>query len=1045
MNGIGFVNRLITCRSILVAVLLAWSATIGGLAWWHNAEHAAKRSEMAGILAQACYEKEGGTSMTMPVDSVWRAETQEIHEASIALGGIWLIGVLAIVLGAIARDIMQRKKSEEQLAHFSAIVDSSHDAIIGKTPDGIVTSWNHGAELLYGYMAAEMIGQPISALIPPDRPNEIEALLVTLKDGGRLEQYDTVRRRKDGTLVDVSLTLSPIRDNRGTIIGASAIAHEITNRKRAEEAICQSEEKLANIIRNAAEGIYTLSLDGVLTFVSPAWTGKLGYDASEIEGQGFAALVHPDDAEICHGAIRRLLATGTPQEGTYRIRHKDGSWRWHHSIGSLVKDRQGCPAYFVGLVEDITERLRAEELLRASEEKYRNYINNSPAGVFVTDSTGRYLEVNASACRLLGYTEEELTQIGILEIVAPEHRQSAMRTFHVAMQTGSAVSGEFCFLRKDGSRFFMSVDAVRVHNDRTIAFCLDITQRMNAEQSLKQSSEALHQINQKLDEARKNAEAAEQEVRKGRDLLQAVIDGIGTPITLIDRNHRILLANRTVRELAGGIDPVANGRKCHQNSHGQDTPCDGQDHPCPLNMALESKRPAKVVHRHYDFRGKESTVEVTATPIVDGNNEIQHVIESCYDITELKRVETELRNAKQAAEAANRAKSEFLANMSHEIRTPMTAILGFTDILLDNSATDIAIEAGQTIKRNGEHLLSIINDILDLSQIEAGKCNVGLQKCSPRQIASEVVGLMTVRADAKGLPLTWEVEGDVPETITTDPVRLRQILLNLVSNAIKFTEVGNVRIVLGSVPALKCNAKLTFDVIDTGIGISEEQLGLLFRPFSQADNSSTRRFGGTGLGLAISKRMAEMLGGDILVRSSLGQGSAFSLSIVIGNLDGALMTRVPDKPSAAKETAVNSEPRLTCRILLAEDGPDNQRLISYLLRKAGAEVTGAENGQIACELALAAQEAGNPFDLILMDMQMPVMDGYEATRELRNAGYEGPIIALTAHAMQDDRQKCLDAGCDDFITKPIDPRSFVESLGAWTETGRGEIRYLPAE
>ena len=219
----------------------------------------------------------------------------------------------------------------------------------------------------------------------------------------------------------------------------------------------------------------------------------------------------------------------------------------------------------------------------------------------------------------------------------------------------------------------------------------DVTERRNAEQELRDYASSLEVANRTIQAAQEIAEAAEHEVRKGRDLLQAVVDGIGTPITLIDRNYQILLANRTVRELAGGIDPVANSRKCHQISHGQDTPCEGQHDPCPLKMALESRRPAKVIHRHSDFRGKESTVEVTATPIVDDNNEIRYVIESCYDITELKRVETDLRNAKQAAEAANRAKSEFLANMSHEIRTPMTAILGFADILLDNVATEEAV------------------------------------------------------------------------------------------------------------------------------------------------------------------------------------------------------------------------------------------------------------------------------------------------------------------------------------------------------------------
>ena len=458
-----------------------------------------------------------------------------------------------------------------------------------------------------------------------------------------------------------------------------------------------------------------------------------------------------------------------------------------------------------------------------------------------------------------------------------------MAIHHDAFHTNSAVSGELCFVRKNGSRFYISVDAVKVQEDRVVGFCLDITERINAERSLQQTSEALRKANKGLEEACGKARSAEHEVRKSRDLLQSVIDGIGSPITLVDRNYQILLANRTVRELAGGTNPVANSRKCHQISHGQDTPCEGQHDPCPLKMALESRRPAKVVHRHYDFKGEESIVEVTATPIVDDNNEIPYVIESCYDITELKRVETELRNAKQAAEAANRAKSEFLANMSHEIRTPMTAILGFANILLDEVATQEAVESARIIKRNGEHLLVLINDILDLSRIEANKCTVDLQKCSPNEIGAEIVSLMQVRADAKRLPLTLEVRSDVPGTIASDAIRLRQILVNLIGNAIKFTEAGSVRVVMRLDSTPGSDAKLIFDVIDTGIGLSEEQIGLLFRPFSQVDGSAHRRFGGSGLGLAISKRMAEMLGGDIAVRSSPGQGSTFSVSIRLGD------------------------------------------------------------------------------------------------------------------------------------------------------------------
>jgi signal transduction histidine kinase/ActR/RegA family two-component response regulator len=407
------------------------------------------------------------------------------------------------------------------------------------------------------------------------------------------------------------------------------------------------------------------------------------------------------------------------------------------------------------------------------------------------------------------------------------------------------------------------------------------------------------------------------------------------------------------------------------------------------------------------------------------------------EVAERKRTETELAAAKQMAEAANRAKSDFLANMSHEIRTPMTAILGFADILSWNPLDKETAEAAQTIKRNGEHLLSLINDILDLSKIEAGKEDLDLQECSPHQVATEVISSLKVRADAKKLSLDLEYCAEVPRTITTDPSRLRQILVNLIGNAVKFTEVGGIRVVVRSDNAPNEVSVLAFDVIDTGIGLSDAQMASLFQPFSQADVSIHRRYGGTGLGLAISKRLARMLGGDITVASTLGNGSTFTATVATGPLnDDKLLEHRPDS-KRWQSSAESDQQHLGCRVLLAEDGPDNQRLLSVLLRKAGADVTVAENGQVALDLACQEDTTGNPFDLVFMDIQMPVMDGYEATQRLRQVGFERPIIALTAHAMAGDRQKCVDAGCDDYLSKPIDRLKLVEVLSRWAATKGG--------
>ncbi|CAK9010397.1 Hybrid signal transduction histidine kinase J, partial [Durusdinium trenchii] len=394
-------------------------------------------------------------------------------------------------------------------------------------------------------------------------------------------------------------------------------------------------------------------------------------------------------------------------------------------------------------------------------------------------------------------------------------------------------------------------------------------------------------------------------------------------------------------------------------------------------------------------------------------------------------VEHELDEARLAAVRANQAKTEFLARMSHEIRTPMTAILGFADMLMaDTSLNELSSESTEwvtTIRRNGEYLLALINDILDLSKIEAGQLQVERLACSPKLIVDEVVELLRPKATAKGIDLKSLTCGDVPEAIISDPHRLRQVLINLVGNAVKFTEHGEVVITLRAVGSPHGQQQLTFDVTDTGIGIDSEQLENVFQAFQQADLSTTRRYGGSGLGLTISRRLAEALDGSISVESRMGVGSCFQLRVRAekthdADVEPANYEKAGTRTSHAASEVPHDAALSGLRVLLAEDGPDNRRLVTCLLEKAGAEVTMAEDGQKAVELVLGERKSSPvscEFDVILMDMEMPRLDGYSATRLLRKAGYQRPIIALTANAMQGDEVKCKEAGCDIYITKPI--------------------------
>ncbi|MBL0927596.1 MAG: CHASE domain-containing protein [Phycisphaerales bacterium] len=410
-----------------------------------------------------------------------------------------------------------------------------------------------------------------------------------------------------------------------------------------------------------------------------------------------------------------------------------------------------------------------------------------------------------------------------------------------------------------------------------------------------------------------------------------------------------------------------------------------------------------------------------------------------------RRMNGEAERARVAAEEASRSKSAFVANMSHEIRTPLTAIVGFADLLVGSGSAAERVDAAWTIRRNVEHLLGIINDILDFSKIESGRMSVERVGCDPSALLAECEALLRRRAEEKGLAFVVERVWPLPARVRTDPLRFKQVAINLIGNAIKFTERGGVRAEL-SLAGGPGSARLRLAVRDTGIGMTEEQLGRLFSAFSQADESTTRRFGGTGLGLAISRELARMLGGDVTASSAPGRGSEFVAEFETGDLSGVpMLAGAPagagDEPGGAAEPAWPAVPaRLSGRVLLVEDGADNQRLISTLLMRAGAEVEIAANGRLAVERLAACSAAGGgggeaAFDLILMDMQMPEMDGCTAAAELRRRGCATPIVALTANAMAEDRERGLASGCDDYLTKPVDRARLLEVCGRHLRAG----------
>lgn len=511
--------------------------------------------------------------------------------------------------------------------------------------------------------------------------------------------------------------------------------------------------------------------------------------------------------------------------------------------------------------------------------------------------------------------------------------------------------------------------------------------------------------------------------------VRSALDTLAEGLLVLNQEGRIVLANQSLAEILGKAPDQLMGTHVGQLPWDQ-----SKDVAVPWDDALQGGEGCRgVIMRLRGTRSVLRTLAVNCSPILGETGDRRGVLMSLDDVTALEQNESELRKSKDEAVAANRAKSEFLARMSHEIRTPMNAILGFSDILrrgYDQSPAERQ-EYLDTIHSSGQHLLELINDILDLSKIEAGKLQVETCRCSPRELIGQVVAVMSVRAEQKGIAIETHWNGQIPETIETDPTRLRQALTNLVGNAVKFTESGGIRVV-GRIQTILSRPKLVIEVIDSGIGMKGDVLARIFEPFAQGDTSITRRFGGTGLGLSISKQIAEALGGGISVASECGRGSTFTLTVDAGSLKGVataeshLIARTP----AADLVAEAPMARLDgLRVLLADDGASNRRLISLVLGRAGAVLETAEDGQAAVEMAIR----GN-YSLILMDMQMPLMDGYAAAARLRQEGLTVPIIALTAHAMQGDEDKCRAAGCTGFLTKPIEMelllRTVAETVGA---------------
>jgi PAS domain S-box-containing protein len=652
---------------------------------------------------------------------------------------------------------------------------------------------------------------------------------------------------------------------------------------------------------------------------------------------------------------------------------------------------------------DTTAQKRMEAEVSESVTRFRSTLASIGDGVIVTDLEGRITFMNATAERLTGWRQNEALQQPLKDIfnIVEEESSEAVDNPVVKAIHQSAIANwakHPILIARDGSKWPIDDSAAPIMDaaGQSVGVVLvfrDISNRRKAEHELEIS-----------------------EVRYRR-LFEAAHDGI---LILDAKTAKVLDVNRFMSDLLGYPREHFIGKELWEIGVFKDVECSKAA--MSMLQELGTIRYEDLPLEHKD--GRHIPVEFVSNVYREGGQDVIQC--NIRDITKRKFAELELAKAKTAAEAASRAKSEFLANMSHEIRTPMTAIIGFTEMLMRKDPEQcLQADCLQIIRRNALHLMELINEILDLSKIESGQMTVERIPCDLPALLSEIISIMRPRAMEKGLAFEVNFLGPIPHMVLTDPTRLREILINLLHNAVKFTKTGKIGMQFTDEGAGTDNIVLRIDLIDTGIGISPEQLGRLFQPFTQGDESIARKFGGTGLGLTISRRLARLLHGDVTVTSEFGVGSIFSMKIDGGPSAGVeqLQDLTESSLPTTRDQGMPANIPVSGRILLVEDGQDNQQLLSMQLTDAGAEVVSAENGQIAIDLATT-----QPFDLILMDMQMPVLDGYAATMELRRRGLTLPIVALTAYAMAEDRAKCMTSGCTDYLTKPIDEEKLLKTV-----------------